>query len=215
MRTSITLRRLGGRLSRMEGELTDGLGMDLATIGSRLRLLRRERGWRLEDLAERTGLSKAYLSRLESGERQPSLTALFGVARAYGVSFSALLEPEPETQSLAVVRAEDGPIQQGNGLLYSKLSNGNMTFNLRPLRVVVPAERAGDTLYQHEGEQWMYVLCGRLCLELAEEEIVLGPGDAAHFDADNPHKLSALDGRDAEVVLVACAVPYLLLKSYL
>ena len=199
----------------MEGELTDGLGLDLATIGSRLRTLRRERGWRLEDLAERTGLSKAYLSRLESGERQPSLTALFGVAKAYGVSFSALFEPEPEMQSLAVVRAEEDHVQRGNGLLYSKLSNGSMTFNLRPLRVVVPAEREGDTLYRHEGEQWLYVLSGRLCMELGEEEIVLGPGDAAHFDADNPHKLSALDGRDAEVILVACAVPYLLLKSYL
>lgn len=189
--------------------------MDLTTIGLRLRSLRRERGWRLEDLAERTGLSKAYLSRLESGERQPSLTALFGVARAYGVSFSALLEPEPETQSLAVVRANENNVQRGNGLLYSKLSNGSMTFNLRPLRIVVPAERAGDTLYQHEGEQWLYILSGRLCLELGDEELVLGPGDAAHFDADNPHKLSALDGQDAEVILVACAVPYLLLKSYL
>ena len=199
----------------MEGELTDGLGAALATIGSRLRTLRREHGWRLEDLAERTGLSKAYLSRLESGERQPSLSALFGVAKAYGVSFSALLEPEPETQSLAVVRADEGGVHRGNGLLYSKLSNGSMTFNLRPLRIVVPAEREGDALYRHEGEQWLYVLSGRLCLELGGEEIALGPGDAAHFDADNPHKLSALDGRDAEVVLVACAVPYLLLKSYL
>ena len=200
---------------RMDDEIRDGLAMDLGMVGSRLRGMRRERGWRLEDLAERTGLSKAYLSRLESGERQPSLTALFGVARAYGVSFSALFEPEPETQSLAVVRAEEDRIQRGNGLLYSKLSNGNMTFNLRPLRIVVPAERAGDTLYRHEGEQWLYVLSGRLCLELPDEEIVLSPGDAAHFDADNPHKLSALDGRDAEVILVACAVPYLLLKSYL
>ena len=199
----------------MDDEIRDGLAMDLGMVGSRLRGMRRERGWRLEDLAERTGLSKAYLSRLESGERQPSLTALFGVARAYGVSFSALFEPEPETQSLAVVRAEEDRIQRGNGLLYSKLSNGNMTFNLRPLRIVVPAERAGDTLYRHEGEQWLYVLSGRLCLELPDEEIVLSPGDAAHFDADNPHKLSALDGRDAEVILVACAVPYLLLKSYL
>lgn len=197
----------------MDGKLTDG--MDLATIGARLRALRRERGWRLEDLAERTGLSKAYLSRLESGERQPSLTALFGVAKAYGVSFSALFEPGPEAQNLAVVRAEEDRVQRGNGLLYSKLSNGDMTFNLRPLRVVVPAEREGDTLYQHEGEQWLYVLSGRLCLEFADEEIVLGPGDAAHFDADNPHTLRALDGRDAEVILVACAVPYLLLKSYL
>ena len=199
----------------MEGELTDGLGVDLATIGARLRTLRRERGWRLEDLAERTGLSKAYLSRLESGERQPSLTALFGIAKAYGVSFSALFEPEPETQSLVVVRAEEDRVQRGNGLLYSKLSNGHMTFNLRPLRIVVPAERAGDTLYQHEGEQWLYVLSGRLRLEVSDEDLVLGPGDAAHFDADTPHKLSALDGQDAEIILVACAVPYLLLKSYL
>ena len=199
----------------MDGELTDGLGMDLAAIGSRLRALRRERGWRLEDLAERTGLSKAYISRLESGERQPSLTALFGVARAYGVSFSALFEPEPETQSPVVVRADEDGVQRGNGLLYSKLSNGSMTFNLRPLRIVVPADRAGDTLYQHEGEQWLYVLSGKLRLEIADEEITLGPGDAAHFDADTPHKLFALDGRDAEVILVACAVPYLLLKSYL
>jgi transcriptional regulator with XRE-family HTH domain len=199
----------------VDGETKDGLAMDLGMVGSRLRSMRRERGWRLEDLADRTGLSKAYLSRLESGERQPSLTALFGVARAYGVSFSALFEPEPETQSLVVVRAEEDHVQRGNGLLYSKLSNGSMTFNLRPLRIVVPAERAGDTLYQHEGEQWLYVLSGKLCLELPDEEIELNPGDAAHFDADNPHKLSALDGRDAEVILVACAVPYLLLKSYL
>ncbi len=199
----------------MDGELKDGLGMELGMVGSRLRSMRRERGWRLEDLAERTGLSKAYLSRLESGERQPSLTALFGVARAYGISFSALFEPEPEEPSSVVVRADDSPIQRGNGLLYSKLSHGNMTFNLRPLRIVVPAERAGETLYQHEGEQWLYVLSGRLCLEISEEEIVLRPGDAAHFDADYPHKLRALDERDAEVILVACAVPYLLLKSYL
>lgn len=199
----------------MDGGSTDGLGTDLATIGSRLRALRRERGWRLEDLAERTGLSKAYISRLESGERRPSLSALFGVARAYGVSFSALLEPEPEAHGPVVVRARGGGVRRGNGLLYSKLSDGSMTFNLRPLRIVVPADRAGDTLYRHEGEQWAYVLSGRLRLELGGEEVVLGPGDAAHFDADGPHKFSALGGEDAEVILVACAVPYLLLKSYL
>lgn len=199
----------------MDSELTRELGMDLAMVGTRLRRLRGERGWRLEDLAERTGLSKAYLSRLESGERQPSLTALFSVARAYGVSFSALFEPEPEVQSSVVTRAGDGPIQRGNGLFYSRLSGGNWTFNLRPLRVVVPADREGEPLYQHEGEQWLYVLSGRLRLEIADEEHLLEPGDAAHFDAGNPHKLAAQGGEDAEVILVACAVPYLLLKSYL
>jgi transcriptional regulator with XRE-family HTH domain len=190
------------------------MGADLVELGARLRRLRGERGWRLEDLAERTGLSRAYLSRLEAGGRQPSLGALFDLARAYDVSFSSLFEPEPEAENLVVVRATDGTPQRGNGLSYKRLSEGGWTFNLQPLKVVVPADRAGGTLYKHEGEQWMYVLSGRLKFGIAAEEVVLGPGDAAHFDADKPHRLEALDGRDVEAIVVACAVPYLLLKSY-
>lgn len=190
-----------------------GMGAELAGMGARLRRLRSERGWRLEDLAERTGLSRAYLSRLEGGERQPSLGSLFGLARAYGVPFSSLFEPEAE--AVVVVRASEGEARRGNGLLYSRLSNGGWAFNLQPLRVVVPAGREGGALYRHEGEQWLYVLSGRLRLGIGEEEVVLGEGDAAHFDADRPHRFEALDGRDAEAIVVACAVPYLLLRSYL
>lgn len=188
---------------------------EIARIGARLRRLRAERGWRLEDLAERTGLSKAYLSRLESGERQPSLGALSSVARAYGVSFSSLFESEPEAGNRAIVRAADNLVQRGRGLLYTNLSSKSWTFNMQPLRVVVPAEREEDVVYQHEGEQWLYTLSGRLSLKFGDEECVLEPGDAAHFDAETPHRLRALGGRDAEIILVACTVPYLLLRSYL
>src|SRR5919112_1304956 len=199
-------------------EIPDQLSADLIRLGARLRELRKERGWRLEDLAERTNLSRAYLSRLESVERQPSLGALFSVAQAYGVTLSSLFEPEPEAKLGVIVRAADTPVQRGNGLFYANLSKGSWTFNLQPLRVVVPAEREGRELYQHEGEQWLYMLSGRLGLKIGEEEeeeVVLEPGDAAHFDAETPHRFTALDGRDAEVILVACAVPYLLLRSYL
>jgi transcriptional regulator with XRE-family HTH domain len=200
----------------MDGEPIVGMGAELAGLGARLRRLRRERGWRLEDLAERTGLSRAYLSRLEGGERQPSLSSLFGVASAYGVPFSSLFEPEQEAEDLVIVRASGNEVQRGNGgLLYSRLSDGGWAFNLQPLRVVVPAEREGGELYRHEGEQWLYVLSGRLRFGIGAEEVVLGTGDAAHFDADKPHRFEALDGRDAEAIVVACAVPYLLLRSYL
>jgi transcriptional regulator with XRE-family HTH domain len=199
----------------VDGEPIGGMGKELAGLGARLRKLRGERGWRLEDLAERTGLSRAYLSRLEGGERQPSLGTLFGVARAYDVPFSSLFGPEPEAEDLVVVRAAAGTPQRGNGLLYSRLSDGGWAFNLQPLRVVVPAEREGEAPYRHEGEQWLYVLSGRLRLGIGDEEVVLGEGDAAHFDADKPHRFEALDGRDAEAIVVACAVPYLLLRSYL
>ena len=200
----------------MDAEFSNPLAADLAKVGARLRKLREERGWRLEDLARRTGLSKAYLSRLESGDRQPSLGALFAVAGAYGVPFSSLFEPEPEAENLVIIRASERKTQRGNGLSYTRLSEGKWAFNLQPLRIVVSANREGEAIYQHEGEQWLYVLSGRLRLEVVEGKwIVLEEGDAAHFDAEIPHRLEALDGRDVEVIVVACAVPYLLLKSYL
>ena len=189
---------------------------DLSKIGGRLRALRRERGWTLEGLAERTGLSRAYLSRLEAGERQPSLSALSEVAHAYGIGFSSLFVPEPEAQNGVIVRGRDARMQRGQGLSYARLSTSDWAFNLQPMRVVVPAQGGeGEAPYRHEGEQWLYVLSGRLALDLSGEESVLEPGDAAHFDADQPHRISALDGQDAEIILVACAVPYLLLRSYL
>jgi transcriptional regulator with XRE-family HTH domain len=197
------------------GDTTRRLGAELARVEARLRALRRERGWRLEDLAERTGFSSAYLSRLESGERQPSLGALIRVAQAYEVDFSTLFEPEPGVKNAVVMRGSESEMRSGNGLSYTNLTEGSWTFNLRPLRIVVPAEREEEKLYQHEGEQWLYVLSGRLRLKLAEKEFVLEPGDSAHFDAESPHQLSALGENDAEIILVACSVPYLLLRSYL
>jgi len=162
--------------------------VQIAGIGARLRRLRAERGWRLEDLAERTGLSKAYLSRLESEERQPSLGALSGVARAYGVSFSSLFEPEPEAGNRAIVRAADNLVQRGRAPLYTNLSSKSWTFSMQPLRIIASAEHEEDVVY-HEGEQWLYVLSGRLRLKLRDEEYVPEPGDAAHFDAEAPHRL--------------------------
>ncbi len=114
------------------------------------------------------------------------------------------------------VRAADNLVQRGHGLLfYTNLSSKSWTFNMQPLRIIVPAEREEAAAYQHEGEQRLYDLSGRLSLKLRDEEFVLGPGDAAHFDAEVSHRLEALGGRDAEIILVACTVPYLLLRSYL
>ena len=199
----------------MNDELLARVGNEMVRVGGRLRRMRKERGWRLEDLSARSGLSKPYLSRLEGGGSQPSLAALFAVAGAYGVPFSWLFEPEPGAEEGIVVRAADTRLRRGNGLSYAPLSAGRPGARMQPLRVVVPAGREGEELYRHEGEEWLHVLSGRLLLRLGEAEHELGPGDSAYFDASEPHRLEALGEDDAEVVLVAAAVASPLLRSYL
>lgn len=187
---------------------------ELTRLGLRLRALRGERGWTLDDLAARTSLSAPYLSRVEAGERQPSLAVLLRISQAHGVALSALFEqPMPVTR--IVVREEETPMQHGNGLHYASLSGSQHPAGLHPLRIVIPADRQGGELYAHDGEEWLYVLSGRLRLTLGTEEYLVGPGDAAHFDASVPHRLAAEDGEDAEVILVACAGMRPLLSSYL
>ncbi len=189
--------------------------LEIASVCARLRALRSERGWTLDELARRSGLSKSYLSRLEDGDRQPSIAALLSLAQAHGLPLTALFGPPEAKKPCTVVRADEGTRRQGNGLLYASLSNASHAVSMQPIRVTVPVDRAGGEMYQHEGEEWLYVLSGILCLTLAGETLRLCPGDAAHFDARAPHRLAAEGECDAELILVACAAPRMLLDSYL
>lgn len=190
------------------------LQLELTKLGTRLRNLRRQRGWTLENLANRARVSEAYLSRLEGGERQPSLAVLFSLAQAFGISLPSLFEP-PQDATCVVVRAGSTASQQGHGLIYEPLSRSDRCTNLHPIRVTVPVDRLEDCFYEHDGEEWLYVLAGQLGLVFNDEEYILHPGDAAHFDARKPHRLLAREEEDAEIILVACAVPRSLLQSYL
>jgi transcriptional regulator with XRE-family HTH domain len=180
---------------------------ELTTLGFRLRELRAERGWTLEELAERTGLSKAFLSRRESGGRQPSIAAVLTLARVFGVSVGAMFESAAPAEACVVVRRDQATVREGDGLTYWPLSSNARFANLQPMKLTVSHRRKGDEQYQHDGEEWVYVLKGRLRITMAGVNYDLEPGDSAHFDSRQPHRLTALAGRDAELILVACPVP--------
>jgi transcriptional regulator with XRE-family HTH domain len=191
------------------------LEAELVKLGMKLKSLRSQQGWTLADLAQRVEVSEAYLSRLEGGERQPSLAVLLSLVKAYGISLATLFESPQETGSCTVVRRGQAVKQQGNGLFYSPLTGGSRLVNLHPIQVTVPANRRETGLYEHEGEEWLYVLSGRLGLTFTDEEYTLEPGDAAHFDARKPHRLLAVGGQNAEIILVARTPNRSLLESYL
>ena len=93
--------------------------------------------------------------------------------------------------------------QTADGLTYTALSNADRFFNLQPIRIVVSPKRKGADHYHHEGEEWLYVLSGRLALSLDGKMYELEAGDAAHFDSRRPHRLIARGPQSAEVLLVA------------
>jgi len=186
--------------------LLDEIQSQLSSFGARLRELRRQRGWTLQDLADQSGLSQTFLSRLESGDRQASIAAVLTLSKVFEVSLASLFESPLATDPCIIVRGAKAVEQTANGLSYVPLSNAGRFFNLRPMRVRIPADRTGDQHYHHDGEEWLYVLSGALRLSLAGKVYDLNRGDAAHFDSRLPHRLIAKGKRDARVLLVASPV---------
>jgi transcriptional regulator with XRE-family HTH domain len=183
--------------------LHEQIQSQLCSFGARLQELRLRRNWTLQELADRSGLSKAFLSRLESGDRQASIAAVLTLSRIFDVSLASLFESELATDPCVIVRKAEAIERTVNGLAYVPLSRASRFFNLQPIRVRVSRSRRGDEHFHHEGEEWIYLLSGQLTLSLAGNTYNLAPGDAAHFDSRLPHRLIARGSTDAEVLLVA------------
>lgn len=183
----------------------DRVGRVLSGLGPKVRRVRRERGMTLEKLAVAAGTSAAHLSRLESGERKPSLDGALRLAMGLGVPFSELFEESEEPRPGTVVRGGEAPVYEGRGFSIQPLVPEAGPAGISAVKVVYPADRVADhELHEHEGQEWLYMLKGRLRLTLGAERTVLEPGDAAFFDARLPHNFDVLSEEDAEVLMVSC-----------
>ncbi|MFF0129431.1 helix-turn-helix domain-containing protein [Streptomyces mirabilis] len=171
----------------------------LPAVAPQLRALRRRASLTLEAAAHAAGLSAAHLSRLETGQRQPSLPMLLALARIYGTTVSELLG-ETVGERDAIVRAADMEPTKAGGWTYWQA--GAPGRGMQALRVHVPYGSQGDIVRVHPGEEWLYVLRGRLRLRLGDTAQVLAPGDSAHFDSLTPHRIAAADQSGAELLFV-------------
>ncbi|NJP66665.1 helix-turn-helix domain-containing protein [Streptomyces spiramenti] len=174
-------------------------GADVPAIAPRLRELRRAAGHTLEAAAARLGLSPAHLSRLETGLRQPSLPLLLALARAYGTTVSELLGETPPERDPVIRGARQEPADAG-GWTYRQAGGSHRA--MQALRVHVPPGTQSDLVRVHPGEEWLYVLDGRLALTLGESSQVLEPGDSAHFDSMTPHRISSASPGGTELLFL-------------
>jgi len=173
--------------------MTDDLDETLEGVGPRLRVLRAQRELTLAELAAQTQISVSTLSRLESGDRRPTLELLLPLARAYGVTLDELVDAPPTGDP----RIHLKPIR-ANGMTMLPLTR--RAGGIQAYKLIVPAGsgRRQPELKTHEGYEWLYVLDGTLRAVIGEHDLLLAPGEAAEFDTRVPHWFGAADDRSVE-----------------
>lgn len=169
----------------------------LDAVGPRLRALRAERSTTLAELSAATGISVSTLSRLEAGQRRPTLELLLPIAAAHQVPVDQLLPPaEP-----ADPRVHTHPTTQ-RGMTFQPLTR--RPGGVRAMKVTAPpGTPTGEPEQQsHEGYEWMYVLSGELRLLLGEHDFTLAAGEVAEFDTRTPHWFGNAGTVPAEVIIL-------------
>jgi len=154
----------------------------LSAVGPRLKTTRTQRSLTLAGVAASTGISVSTLSRLESGQRKPTLELLLPLARLYGVPLDGLVGA-PATGD---PRIHPRPITKFGQTI---LPLGKGSQGLQAFKHMIhggPLDREPE-LKTHPGHEWMYVIRGKLRLVLGEHDLVLSAGEAAEFDTHTPH----------------------------
>ena len=154
-----------------------------ATIARRLREYRLDLDWTMTQLAGRSGVSKAMLSKIENAQTTPALTTLSRIAEAMAVPVTAFFRGLDDEQDMLYVKAGQGlDIQhRGSGVGRSYQSLGRMRFphdRLEPTLVTIDRDDEVFPLYQHSGSELIYVVSGRLEYCYGRRHVLLGPGDS-------------------------------------
>ena len=175
-----------------EGAGTISTTLDL--VGPRLRRVREQRGMTLTDAAQRTSISKSTLSRLENGQRKPSLELLLPLAQVYRVPLDDLVG----APDVGDPRVRLKP-RRVNGRTVIPLTHPG---GVQAWKLVIPTSQSRPDPRIHDGFEWLYVLAGRMRLILGEQDLVLGVGEAAQFDTQVPHWFGSTGDGPAEVLSI-------------
>ncbi|WP_343909454.1 XRE family transcriptional regulator [Nocardioides aquiterrae] len=171
-----------------------GVDPILALVGPRLRKVREQRGVTLTEVAEATGISKSTLSRLENGQRRPSLELLLPLAQTYRVPIDDLVgAPEVGDPRIRLKP------RRVNGRTVLPLTRPG---GVQAWKIVIPRTQSVPKPRTHDGFEWLYVLSGRMRLVLGDRDLVLGAGEAAEFDTQVPHWFGSTGEGPAEVLSI-------------
>lgn len=175
-------------------------------LGERIKRLRIGSGITLDELARRSNVSRAMLSKMERGEKSPTLSIISRTAIGLQVSLSTLLGAEPDSAEIAVIR-------KNQGLRYSDPATGITRQLLSPnhinngvevlLHVLPPGKSSGDLpVYSTPTEKYLVVMEGRLTFITGELEESLDAGDSCYFEVKRPYRFDNKTSSQVSYLLI-------------
>ncbi len=167
----------------------------LDQIGPRLKRVRTRRRLTLTGVAGTTGISKSTLSRLENGQRRPTLELLLVLSGTYRVPLDDLVGA-PEVGDPRI-RLKPGHVKGRTVIPLTRQLDA-----MQAWKIVIPTSKVTPEPRAHEGYEWIYVLTGHLRLVLGDQDWVLGPGEVVEFDTDVMHWFGSTGDEPAEILSI-------------
>jgi len=174
-------------------------------VGERVRELRRGRGLTLERLAELSGVSRAMISKLERGEKNPTLVVAARLAEGLGVTLSRLAGMEERGEVIIVPRNRRMVMRDpATGFERQLLSPNLVGVGVEFIRNKIPAGSTSGEFPSHRKGVTEHIVVerGNLRAILAGQEYLLGDGDAMYFEADIPHRFDNVGDTECTYYLV-------------
>ena len=149
----------------------------------------------LTGVSTSTGISKSTLSRLETGQRRPTLELLLALSHAYRVPLDDLVAA-PE-QGDPRLRLKPGRVKGRTVIPLTRQPDG-----MQAWKIIIPTSNATPEPRTHDGDEWIYVLSGHMRFVLGDQDTVLGPGEVAAFDTKVPHWFGSTGDEPAEILSI-------------
>lgn len=171
-------------------------------IGNKIKDLRNRNGLTQQELADRTELTKGFISQLERGQVSPSVVTLLDLIECLGVTASEFFK---ETEEEHVVYSEDGFFEKlddaGNSIQW--IVPTAQKFQMEPLLVVVQPNQSLEEDKPHDGEEFGYVISGKLKLHLGEKVYTVKAGESFYYPAKHRHRIENPGKRPAKFIWVS------------
>jgi quercetin dioxygenase-like cupin family protein len=142
-----------------------------------------------------TGISKSTLSRLETGQRRPTLELLLALSHAYRVPLNDLVAAPEEGDPRIRLKAKR--VKGRTVLPLTQQPDG-----MQAWKIVIPAGKVRPEPRGHDGHEWIYVLSGHVRLVLGDQDLVLAPGDVVEFETQVPHWFGSAGRGPAEILSI-------------